>query len=171
MGSYIPSTPQQRQEMLKAIGLSSFRELYGDVPAEMYLDRPLNIPSGMSELEVGRTVRAMADTYGCDPSDIRAAVGPAIGPCCFETDGDVPAALRDALGAQVEPFISWNGQKYHIDLKSVNALWLQNAGVISIDICPDCTYCLPDLYWSHRRTGLRRGEQAAVICLKGEGTR
>ena len=52
MGSYIPSTPQQRQEMLKAIGLSSFRELYGDVPAEMYLDRPLNIPSGMSELEV-----------------------------------------------------------------------------------------------------------------------
>ena len=61
MGSYIPSTPQQRQEMLKAIGLSSFRELYGDVPAEMYLDRPLNIPSGMSELEVGRTVRTMAD--------------------------------------------------------------------------------------------------------------
>ena len=48
MGSYIPSTPQQRQEMLKAIGLSSFRELYGDVPAEMYLDRPLNIPSGTS---------------------------------------------------------------------------------------------------------------------------
>lgn len=61
MGSYIPSTPQQRQEMLKTIGLSSFRELYGDVPAEMYLDRPLNIPSGMSELEVGRAVRAMAD--------------------------------------------------------------------------------------------------------------
>ena len=117
-----------------------------------------------------KAVRAMADTYGCDPADIRAAVGPAIGQCCFETDGDVPAALRDALGAQVEPFIHWNGRKYHIDLKSVNALWLQNAGVRSIDICPDCTYCLPDLYWSHRRTGLRRGEQAAVICLKGEGT-
>lgn len=83
----------------------------------------------------------------------------------------MPAALRDALGAQVEPFISWNGRKYHIDLKSVNALWLQNAGVRSIDICPDCTYCLPDLYWSHRRTGLSRGEQAAVICLKEEGTR
>ena len=60
MGSYIPSTPAQRQEMLQAIGLSSFRELYGDVPAEMYLDRPLDIPSGMSELEAGRAVRAMA---------------------------------------------------------------------------------------------------------------
>ena len=60
MGSYIPSTPAQRQEMLQAIGLSSFRELYGDVPAEMYLDRPLEIPSGMSELEAGRAVHAMA---------------------------------------------------------------------------------------------------------------
>ena len=60
MGSYIPSTPAQRQEMLQAIGLSSFRELYGDVPAEMYLDRPLALPSGMSELEVRRAVRAMA---------------------------------------------------------------------------------------------------------------
>ena len=61
MGSYIPSTPEQRQEMLNAIGVPSFRQLYGDVPAEMYLDRPLNIPSGMSELEVSRAVRAMAD--------------------------------------------------------------------------------------------------------------
>ena len=61
MGSYIPSTPAQRQEMLQAIGLTSFRQLYGDVPAEMYLDHPLDIPSGMSELEVGRAVRAMAD--------------------------------------------------------------------------------------------------------------
>ena len=82
----------------------------------------------------------------------------------------MPAALRDALGADAEPFIDWNGQKYHIDLKAVNALWLQRAGVPSIDVCPDCTYCLSDLYWSHRRTGLSRGEQAAVICLKGEGT-
>ena len=57
MGSYIPSTPAQRQEMLQAIGLSSFRELYGDVPAEMYLDRPLEIPSGMSELEAGKRLK------------------------------------------------------------------------------------------------------------------
>ena len=116
----------------------------------------------------GKTARAMQDAYGCDPADIRAAIGPAIGPCCFETDGDVPDALRQVLGAEVEPFMSWNGQKWHIDLKAVNALWLQKAGVTRIDICPDCTYCRSDLYWSHRRTGLRRGEQAAVICLKKE---
>ena len=60
MGSYIPSTPAERLEMLKAIGLSDFKELYRDVPAEMYLDKPLNIPEGMSELEVSRAVSEMA---------------------------------------------------------------------------------------------------------------
>ena len=96
----------------------------------------------------------------------RAAIGPAIGPCCFETDNDVPAALREVLGVEAEPFMTWNGQKWHIDLKAVNALWLQKAGVRHIDLCGDCTYCRPDLYWSHRKTGLRRGEQAALISLR-----
>ena len=61
MGSYIPSTPAERQEMLNAIGLQDYRELYRDVPADMYLDRPLEIPQGMSELEVMRAVSAMAE--------------------------------------------------------------------------------------------------------------
>ena len=61
MGSYIPSTPAERLEMLKAIGLSDFKDLYRDVPAEMYLDKPLNIPEGMSELEVSRAMSEMAE--------------------------------------------------------------------------------------------------------------
>ena len=60
MGSYVPSTPAERQEMLKAIGLSDYRELYRDVPESMYLDHPLDVPAGMSELEVSRAVSAMA---------------------------------------------------------------------------------------------------------------
>ena len=60
MGSYIPSTPAERLEMLKAIGLNDFKDLYRDVPASMYLDKPLNIPEGMSELEVSRAMSEMA---------------------------------------------------------------------------------------------------------------
>jgi len=112
-----------------------------------------------------KTVRAMADTFGCDPRDIRAAVGPAIGPCCFETDGDVPEALRAALGSAVVPYMTWNGAKWHIDLKAVNALWLRREGVEQVEICDHCTACRPDLYWSHRKVGNVRGSQAAVICL------
>ena len=61
MASYIPSTKEERLEMLKAVGLKDYRELYRDVPAAMLLeDGDLNIPEGMSELEVSRTVSAMA---------------------------------------------------------------------------------------------------------------
>ena len=60
MGSYVPSTREQRQEMLNAIGLSDFRELYRDVPESMYLDRPLDLPEGKSELEVSRALNAIA---------------------------------------------------------------------------------------------------------------
>ena len=61
MGSYVPSTHAEQLEMLAALGMSDFKELYRDVPAEMYLDNPLNIPAGMSELEVRNAVSAMAD--------------------------------------------------------------------------------------------------------------
>ncbi len=61
MASFIPSTPEERLEMLKAIGLNDYRELYKDVPADMMLeDGALNIPEGKSELEVSRAVTAMA---------------------------------------------------------------------------------------------------------------
>ena len=60
MGSYVPSTQEQRLEMLHAIGLKSFRDLYKDVPQSMYLDRPLDLPEGKSELEVSQAVQAMA---------------------------------------------------------------------------------------------------------------
>ena len=115
---------------------------------------------------VYKTGRRMQETFGTDPRDLQAAIGAAIVPCCFETDADVPRALRDALGREAEPYITRRGQKGHVDLKGVNARWLEKAGVTQIDVCPDCTACRPDLYWSHRKTGLQRGEQAALIALK-----
>ena len=60
MGSYVPSTREERREMLRAIGLEDYRDLYKDVPQEMYLDRPLNLPEGMCELEVSRAMKEMA---------------------------------------------------------------------------------------------------------------
>lgn len=116
-----------------------------------------------------KTAEEMVRLYGCDPANIRAAIGPAIGQCCFETDADVPEALRKALGDEVEPFIEVRGAKHHIDLKSVNALWLRKAGVENIDICDHCTSCRPDLYWSHRKMGNDRGAQIAMIALEVDG--
>ena len=60
MGSYVPSTEKERQQMLESIGLKDYRELYKDVPKDMYLKDGLDLPRGMSELEVRRAVTAMA---------------------------------------------------------------------------------------------------------------
>ena len=74
MASYIPSTREERLEMLKAIGLNDFKDLYKDVPQEMLLnDGDLNIPEGMSEMEVGRAVAAMAAKNHVFPVVLRGA--------------------------------------------------------------------------------------------------
>ena len=60
-----------------------------------------------------KTVEAMVKEFGCEPANIRAAIGPNIGFCCFETDRDVPDAMVEALGEDVKPYIRPNGEKYY----------------------------------------------------------
>ena len=110
-----------------------------------------------------KTVRAMCSTFGCRPEDIRAAIGPHIGACCFETDRDVPEAMVAALGAAAEPYIRAAGEKFFVDLTQMNRLFLERAGVTHIETSPLCTACRQDLFWSHRRVGNARGSQGAVI--------
>lgn len=116
-----------------------------------------------------KTLVVMMSACGADPMTVRAAIGPSIGACCFETDADVPNAIRAELSASADPYITRadNG-KYRVDLKQINRLWLLRGGLDprNIEIHPDCTMCRPDLYWSHRRLGARRGGQIAVIALE-----
>ena len=71
--SYVPSTPAERQEMLRAVGAEDFKALYRDVPQEVLLDRPLDLPEGMSELEVSRTMGEMAAKNRLFPTVLRGA--------------------------------------------------------------------------------------------------
>ena len=119
----------------------------------------------------GNAVRAMAEHYGARPENIRAAIGPNIGVCCFETHADVPDAVRAVLGQEAEAFIVPQGEKFRVDLKGVNAALLRRAGVTHIEISCDCTACQPDRFWSHRRVGNDRGSLAAIIvCQGGDAT-
>ena len=115
-----------------------------------------------------KTVEAMVREYGCKPEDIRAAIGPNLSKCCFETDADVPEAMLAALGGEANPFIEARGEKFHVDLKEINALWLKKAGVRHIEISDACTMCQPDRFWSHRVTRGIRGSQGAIIVCKEE---
>ena len=113
-----------------------------------------------------KTVEAMAAECGCDPANIRAAIGPNISVCCFQTDADVPDAMVAALGEEAKPFIHPRGEKYYLNLKEINALWLRRAGVKKIKISDACTSCQSERFWSHRVTRGERGSQGAVIVCK-----
>ena len=116
---------------------------------------------------VKKCVEAMVREYGCDPADIHAAIGPNIGQCCFQTDREVPDAMIAALGHAAKEFIEPREDKYYVDLKEMNALWLRRSGVRNIEISISCTACRPDRFWSHRVTNGERGSQGAVIICKG----
>jgi YfiH family protein len=116
----------------------------------------------------GKTVKAMCDAYGCEAKNIRCAIGPNIAQCHLQTDADVPDAMTAALGDAAKPFIRKCGEKYYVNLKEINALFLRRAGVEHIEISTDCTACNPDKYWSHRLVGANRGSQGAVIVRKEE---
>lgn len=115
----------------------------------------------------GKTVKAMCESYGCCPENIRAAIGPNIGICCFETDRDVPDAVLTVLGEEGKRFIRKTGVKFHVDLKGVNRELLTRAGVKHIDVSEECTACEPDRFWSHRVVGSARGSLAALIKCEG----
>lgn len=116
----------------------------------------------------GKAVRQLCAQYGCRSGHILAAIGPGIGPRCFETHADVPQAMTAALGETAFPhIISLENGKYQVDLKGINAALLERAGLEPghIEVSCDCTACLPEKYWSHRVTQGERGSQAAILQL------
>lgn len=116
---------------------------------------------------LGNAVKAMC-ALGAEIPDLHAAVGPAIGQCCFETDDDVPDAVDAWLcGDTAGLFRRREDGKTMVDLKGANARRLIQFGVPEkqIDVSPECTFCSHDKYWSHRYTKGRRGTQASVIML------
>ena len=113
-------------------------------------------------------VEAMC-ALGAAPGEICAALGPAIGRCCFETDDDVPQAIEAWLGGDTAGlFVRRADGKTLVDLRGANRRRLVQLGLRPehIDVSDECTFCSHDKYWSHRYTRGRRGSQAAAIVLR-----
>ncbi len=101
----------------------------------------------------GSLVQAMVRAYGCDPADIRAAIGPGIGACCFEVGPEVAGSFSDRFPWTEDFIYDHPGARPHVDLKGINAEFLALEGVERIDVSRCCTCCEPDLFWSYRRCG------------------
>ena len=74
MGSYIPNSPDEQQQMLSAVGATDFESLYADVPASMLLEEgALHLPDGLSEMEVSEAVKALSAKNRVFPHIFRGA--------------------------------------------------------------------------------------------------
>jgi len=116
----------------------------------------------------GSAVCNMA-ALGSNPKDIRAAIGPGIGYCCFETGPEVPEAVWSALGTEAKACVrARRDGRSMVDLKEVNRRLLIRAGLLPerVTVACACTMCAPETFWSHRVTKGKRGVQAAMI-LRG----
>jgi polyphenol oxidase len=107
-------------------------------------------------------VRALTSLYGTHPQDVVAAVGPSIGPCCYEVGGELPGHFSDHPEAATwftsEPAL-------HLDLWRANRDQLVRAGVPAgqIHVSALCTFDHPALFHSYRRDGGRAGRLVAAI--------
>ncbi|HKX30882.1 MAG TPA: peptidoglycan editing factor PgeF [Blastocatellia bacterium] len=103
---------------------------------------------------VARTIEQMQMCYGSRPADLLAALGPAIGPCCFEVGPEVVEQFRTRYG-YLDDLVSKrqdNGHA-HLDLNQANGRQLIDCGLQAESIfnLNLCTFCRNDLFFSYRR--------------------
>lgn len=110
-----------------------------------------------------KTIEKMGINFGTKPKNIIALIGPAISVCCYEVSEDV----QDTLLATVQ---NTDGlyQNRNVDLKKINARQLEEAGIElnNTDICPFCTSCNNDLFYSYRKENGTKNRHFAVLKLE-----
>ena len=110
------------------------------------------------------------ESLGARPAHIRAAIGPCIRRCCFQTGPEIPEAMEKLLRGGASDLYAPDPaapRKFRVDLPGTVARRLTELGVPAeqIDDLGECTMCRPERFWSHRTMGLSRGSQASIIML------
>jgi len=121
----------------------------------------------------GALVRTMQKAFASNPADLIAAIGPSIGPCCYQVGEPVISAVRAAFDSPEELLVFPNdpGDRDHdagrpnFDLPEANRIQLKKAGVRRIEVSALCTACRTDLFFSHRAENGQTGRFGAVLIL------
>ena len=112
-----------------------------------------------------KMVRLLGEKYALAASDIEAALGPSIGPCCYEIQDDVARPLRAEWGALAESSLEQRNGKSFVDLRRLNRGILEKAGIAPaaiFEIGP-CTSCAASEFFSYRRERAETGRQLSFI--------
>ena len=118
---------------------------------------------GTAQKIAEKTVIAMLENYRVRPSQIIAAIGPAIGRKNYEVSEDVGNLLVQAT--ESEEILDTNGPKPKADLKLANYIQLDNAGITQIHVSEMDTALHTTKLYSHRIQGKRAGRQGLVACM------
>ena len=106
------------------------------------------------------TIERMRENFGSVPENISAIIGPAISLCCYEVGEDVFSNLLNTVSDKSGLY-----KGGHVDLKGINARQLEETGVKNIDVCPYCTSCNNDLFYSYRKENGTPLRHNAVVIL------
>lgn len=123
-------------------------------------------------LKIGeKMITKMLTVYNSNINDIRVAIGPSIGLCCYEVDNNVVEPLLSTIGLLPKEILKDNGNGYYnLDIKKVNALIIEKAGIQlnNIEVSSLCTSCNIDLFYSHRKEKGKTGRMASWIGFREE---
>ncbi|MGH7793307.1 MAG: peptidoglycan editing factor PgeF [Candidatus Binatia bacterium] len=112
-----------------------------------------------------KTVRLLKSRYGVDAKDLEVALGPSIGPCCYEVKDDVAGPLMKRWGKLTTPSIVVKEGKSFINLRRLNRDILRASGVPGNQLhqVGSCTSCAADEFFSYRRERSETGRQISFI--------
>ena len=113
----------------------------------------------------GAVLEKFFEEFNAEPQNIIAAIGPAIGVCCFEVGDDVSEIFFEKFGDSV---LEKHENRWHVNLEKAVFTELKEAGVLQKNItCSGiCTCDNSDLLFSHRKTKGKRGNMAAFLELR-----
>ena len=118
---------------------------------------------------VPRAIERMRAEFGSDPSDVRAAIGPAALACCYEVGAEVTDAFHRSFNYADELFTPTRDGHARIDLHEANRRQLIEAAVeaAKIHTLPLCTMCRTDLFFSYRREKSVYGRTGRLLSVIG----
>ena len=116
------------------------------------------------------TVKKMQETYGTEPKDVYAAIGPSICQECYEVSEDVILEFQKSFAPEhwEKLFYKKDNGKYQLNLWEANKIIMKEAGITEehISMPGICTCCNPEFLFSHRASHGKRGNLGAFLGLK-----
>jgi YfiH family protein len=112
-------------------------------------------------------VASMVREFGSRPAEMVAAIGPSIGPCCYEVGDEVVDAVRQAFSRSESLIPARPAGRRCLDLWAANHRLLSESGVQRIEVSELCTACHTEDFYSHRAENGKTGHFGAVMSLRG----